>query len=174
MEGSSLLIFGAFALLGPLIGALIGRTKGRGLAGFFLGLLGGFVGWIIIGLLPRKPEKEAEYQAKVDAARFGPPATGSRGSPCWAPDPFGRHGLRFFDGQWTDKVIDSGSETSDSPVFVAPDGLVDDSGWAPDPFDRFQTRFFHDGRWTSHVSTGDSMAEDPPRFPPPMESFTPR
>jgi hypothetical protein len=41
----------------------------------------------------------------------------SRGSAQWAPDPFGRHDLRYWDGQqWSEQVADCGRLGIDPPV----------------------------------------------------------
>ena len=43
-----------FALLGTVVGYLIGNSKGRGLLGAGLGFFLGFIGWIIIAVIPAK------------------------------------------------------------------------------------------------------------------------
>ena len=88
VEIGSVVAVGALILLGPLVGSLIGKSKGRGVAGFFLGPFAGVLGWVIVGALPRKPAKEAEYQTKAEAARTGMPGSPSRRYSCRGADPF--------------------------------------------------------------------------------------
>ena len=73
MGGAPAILFVSFAISG-LIGAAIGSFKGREVAGFFLGFLG-FIGWIIVALLPRSVEDEARRQLAVEerARRLGTP-----------------------------------------------------------------------------------------------------
>src|ERR1700736_709541 len=42
--------------IGGGVGALIGSQRGRAGLGFVLGLFGGFIGWIVVLLLPPTPE----------------------------------------------------------------------------------------------------------------------
>ena len=65
------------------VGYLIGRAKGRPVGGYFLGLVFGFVGWIIVALLPITPEAAAIHKLDVEDAerklrekRDGVPANG--------------------------------------------------------------------------------------------------
>ena len=92
----------------------------------------------------------------------------------WVVDPFGRHGLRYFDGSsWTTRVMDSGTESVDEPSFEAPAGETERSGWWPDPYGRFGARFLSDGRWTKHVQQTDgTLSDDPASFPPPSPKGT--
>ena len=57
------IIFGLIA--SSLIGLAIGQTRGRPLAGFFLGLLIGPIGWllVLVGPNPKKEKEEKEKQA---------------------------------------------------------------------------------------------------------------
>lgn len=57
-----------WAAVGAGVGTLIGRSKGRGAAGFWLGLLLGWIGWIVIGLMSRTPEADARHNIAVVAA----------------------------------------------------------------------------------------------------------
>lgn len=56
-----------WSMAGAVVGALIGKSKGRAGAGFVLGLLLGWIGWIIIALMSRSAEAEARYYVAVDA-----------------------------------------------------------------------------------------------------------
>lgn len=78
----------------------------------------------------------------------------------WAPDPDGRHQLRYHDGRrWTANVSDYGVQSTDPPGPIA--------RWAPDPFGRHELRY-HDGRiWTRHVSNDGVVTGDPPGYAPP-------
>lgn len=88
----------------------------------------------------------------------------SRGS--WNPDPFGRHELRYFDGEhWTQHVSTDGEQSTDAPVASPPDG--NERNWHPDPFGRHDHRFFDGARWTRQVSDAGDKASDPPTAPPP-------
>ncbi len=51
-------------LLCSLIGIAIGQTRGRPIAGFFLGLLIGPIGWllVLVGPNPKKKKEDAEKQ----------------------------------------------------------------------------------------------------------------
>lgn len=55
-SGLFLVILVGWVGIGGGIGALIGSQRGRGGLGFILGLFGGFVGWIVILLLPPTPD----------------------------------------------------------------------------------------------------------------------
>lgn len=54
--------------LGGGIGYAIGNTKGRGAAGFWLGMLLGWIGWIIVALLQPTVQWEAQRNLQVAAA----------------------------------------------------------------------------------------------------------
>jgi hypothetical protein len=55
-------------IIGCLVGLAIGQTRGRPLAGFFLGLLIGPIGWLLVffGPNPKKKKEEEEMQALVN------------------------------------------------------------------------------------------------------------
>ena len=59
--------FLAWAALFGGVGYVIGNAKGRGADGFALGVLIGFIGWLIIALLPEKGEKCPECFGVVPA-----------------------------------------------------------------------------------------------------------
>ena len=71
MEESAGLVVGLF-LLGFVflffggIGYKIGAPRGHGGTGVVLGLLLGFIGWLIVAFLPRTVEAEREYRRQVD------------------------------------------------------------------------------------------------------------
>jgi len=50
------------AIIGGLVGAIIGGRKNRDVAGFFLGLLLGPLGWLIIGMGPKMPPTEEKIR----------------------------------------------------------------------------------------------------------------
>jgi hypothetical protein len=52
-----------WALVGGGIGAAIGSSKGRAVAGFWLGLGLGFIGWIIVGVM--EPSSEVRRNAML-------------------------------------------------------------------------------------------------------------
>jgi hypothetical protein len=81
----------AFGISG-LIGYAIGTTKGRGGLGFVLGLLFGFIGWIIAALLGPSTDFEARRAVAIaDAVNARPmDGTGAPGAtrPCpWCAEP---------------------------------------------------------------------------------------
>jgi preprotein translocase subunit Sss1 len=167
-EALQFLVFvGLVLLFSGFVGYLIGDSKGKGGLGFFLGLILGFIGWIIIAVAQRTPEKEAEYQAKVAEVQGVAPPSYIR-DPCWAEDPYGRHDHRWFNGnRWSPKVADAGSESSDPATFPLPDGAADGEGWAADPFGRFPQRFYKNGEWTGYVTRDGKTTSDPVGFAPP-------
>lgn len=156
------------------VGALIGSSKGKGGVGFLLGLLLGFIGWIIAATLSNTPEKEAEDQAKIAAAqgRTVVPSTSPTAARQWAPDPYGRHNHRYFNGiRWTDKVADAGTESVEPPGYPIPAGPAE--GWAPDPFSRFPQRYYRVSGWTNHVTQSGTTYSDPADYPPPDDAPPP-
>lgn len=60
-----------WALLGGGVGAAIGTSKGRGVAGFWLGALLGFIGWIIVAVMEPTPEVRAQRNAELANAIGG-------------------------------------------------------------------------------------------------------
>ena len=67
---SNNLFFGLMvgSLLSGLIGFAIGKPKGREMPGFFLSLLFGFIGWIIVAIMSPTPAAEAKHKRAVDSA----------------------------------------------------------------------------------------------------------
>ena len=106
-------VVGVVALLCALGGQAIGRTKGRERAGFWLGLLLGPFGLILIALLSRTPEAEAEFALRRDAAMYS--MSHRQSAPAsWLADPVGRHQFRCWDGyRWTEHVSDAGQTGTD-------------------------------------------------------------
>ena len=64
-------------ILSGLIGAAIGVGKGRGMTGFWLGLLLGFIGWIIVAVMEPSAEVRLERAEEfLDlAAEFNEPTS---------------------------------------------------------------------------------------------------
>ena len=86
-----LIVWGVCAL----IGAAIGSSKGQGGLGFFLGLVLGIIGVIIIAVIK-------------------PPAPEPQQAGGWWPDPYGKHQHRYYDGRaWTGHVADNGQASFD-------------------------------------------------------------
>ncbi len=48
------ILFLLFAIIGPVVGYLIGNPKGYGILGAVLGFFLGFIGWIIMAVIPAK------------------------------------------------------------------------------------------------------------------------
>lgn len=87
-------------IVGCIVGYFIGNSKNRPVLGFFLGLILGCIGWIIMLFIPTKHEL-------VPAG--------------WYPDPYGRHQRRYFNGaSWQAQVIDNGVESIDDPATLPP------------------------------------------------------
>src|SRR4051812_4193806 len=111
-----LLIGLGWCCLGGLIGWAIAKGKGRGAAGFWLGLLLGWIGWIIAACLSPSPQAEARRIAETHGhlmamtasmqLRQPVPTPGTYGGgPGWYPDPLGRFEHRYWDGaRWTEHV----------------------------------------------------------------------
>ena len=119
MDNGSEIYLLAWVAIGGGVGALIGSSKGKGGTGFVLGLLLGFIGWIIIAVLPRSADKEAEFQRQVAFAGDRSTAPSVPGQ--WAPDPYGRFDHRYFDGRdWTSHVTRDGQSLSDPVGFPPP------------------------------------------------------
>jgi hypothetical protein len=102
--------FVLFLLIGAVIGAgvgyAIGRAKERPGLGLVLGLFLGWIGWIIIAVIPRRSASMTRAQKP------------SRG---WFPDPYRTHELRFFDGnEWRADVADRGEMSQDPIPHVPP------------------------------------------------------
>ncbi|MEP1123434.1 MAG: hypothetical protein ABJH68_06030 [Ilumatobacter sp.] len=47
-------VFVLFLVIGPIVGYLIGNPKGYGVLGAVLGFFLGFIGWIIMAVIPAK------------------------------------------------------------------------------------------------------------------------
>jgi hypothetical protein len=94
------------AVIGAVVGTVIGHAKGRPGLGFVLGLLLGWIGWIIVALVPRP------------SGAVTRPQKPSRG---WYPDPYRAHEMRYFDGnQWRADVADRGVMSEDPIPEVPP------------------------------------------------------
>lgn len=66
-----LILIGAVGLAFGTAGWHVGRGSGRAELGAWLGVLLGPVGLLIVAILPRTPEAQAEYQRKVEIASGG-------------------------------------------------------------------------------------------------------
>jgi len=118
-----LFFIAAWVCIGGLIGWAIAKNKGRGVAGFWLGALLGWIGWIIAAILSPSPEADAKRIATTQAHlaaiapqyRPGPPPMSSGGVPAgWHPDPRGRFDVRYWDGgRWTEHVSRAGHQSID-------------------------------------------------------------
>lgn len=138
-------VVGVLIVLG-FIGAIIGSAKGHGGAGFLLGLVLGPIGWLIVAVMDRTPEAEAQHQQATAAAMGAgvtrrcphcaetiqaeavvckhcgrdvvPLAAGTPGAPAgWFPDPSGRHPDRYWNGEaWTHWVRDKPGGTRSEDI----------------------------------------------------------
>jgi hypothetical protein len=101
----------ASAVVFGFLGALVGRAKGRVGTGAVLGFLLGIFGLIIIALLPSR----RYAMPPVAAPRQYQPVPPLEAVPAqWAPDPSGRHELRWWDGRgWSEHVADGGARGVD-------------------------------------------------------------
>ena len=68
METGGLVVLVFLCGVSGLIGMAIGSGKGRGLDGFWLGLLLGFIGWIIVAVMRPSPSVQHERDAALVAA----------------------------------------------------------------------------------------------------------
>jgi hypothetical protein len=112
-----------------VVGYSIGNAKGRGALGAVLGLCLGIIGVLIVACISPKRHEQPRGKgpaAKAPGARrpvhpMSPAARStrlSRGQ--WAPDPHGRHRMRWWNGSaWTDEVSDGGVIFRD-PLGAAP------------------------------------------------------
>lgn len=119
--GATLVVVLIWVAIGTIIGRLIGASKNRAGDGALLGLFLGVIGWIIIALLPSRPDPLARngttmracpscaelIQGAALACRYCgrdvPPLDPD--GPQWVPDPYGQSQLRYWDGhQFTDQV----------------------------------------------------------------------
>jgi hypothetical protein len=66
--GVVLFVLVFWALVGGGVGYAIGNGKGRGAGGFWLGLLLGFIGWIIVAVMDPTPQAEADRMSQINAA----------------------------------------------------------------------------------------------------------
>lgn len=143
--------------------------KGRsGSSGFWLGFFLGLLGVLIAALLSPTPEHEFRKQQQMMSMMgaspgFQPymgrsPTTPQAGQ--WAADPYGRHQMRYHDGQrWTDSVSDNGATSFDAAQPTA--AVVAPGQWAADPYRRHQLRYFDGTSWTMSVSNNGTVTTDP-------------
>jgi hypothetical protein len=118
-----LILVAAWVCIGGLIGWAIAKNKGHGTAGFFLGALLGWIGWIIAALLSPTPEAEARQIARTHAhlavisqqyRSFGAAPAPNGVQPGWHPDPHGRFEFRYWDGsRWTANASRNGQQFTD-------------------------------------------------------------
>lgn len=59
---------GIIITMSVVLGGMIGYRRGYLASGAALGLLGP-LGWLIAAFMPLSPERQAEHEARVDAAR---------------------------------------------------------------------------------------------------------
>jgi hypothetical protein len=119
---------GAFIAIyatGFLFAWIVGASKGRGAAGFFLGLLFSWVGFIIALCLSSTAEAQGRVPCPQCAEMILPAASVCphchsrlKAVEGWYPDPYGRHPDRWWDGStWTRSVRDKpGGTRSEDPV----------------------------------------------------------
>ena len=117
----------AFAISG-LIGYAIGTTKGRGGLGLLLGLLFGFIGWIITALLGPSTEFEARRAVAIADAVGARPMEGmgvpGAKRPCpWCAEPIQRQAklCRFCQHEVVPLERDVVQTASAAPMHGQPD-----------------------------------------------------
>lgn len=99
------------AVVFGFLGALVGRSKGRVGTGALLGFLLGIFGLIIVALLPSRRYAMPPVAAPRQYQPVPPPVPVPAQ---WAPDPSGRHELRWWDGRgWSEHVADGGNRGID-------------------------------------------------------------
>ena len=110
------LIFMVVGLFFGGIGHLIGKPKGRGVAGFWLGLLLGCVGWVIAAILPAKAGG-TPTTAPAWPSSSPPPSVTPQTPAGWYPDPMHRFEQRHWNGvAWTEHVSTGGTASTDPPL----------------------------------------------------------
>ena len=175
-SGAALAVFVVlWFFLGGGVGYAIGNSKGQGTAGFLLGLLLGFIGWIIVAVMEPSDEVRAARNAEL-ASAFAVGGTNSG----WFRDPFSRHQYRYFDGRgWREHVSDQGTASTDpSPLSPEP-GVQLTPGWFADPFGRHGHRYWNGQDWTESVADGGVAGVDdaplrPGRFDAPADGGSTR
>lgn len=116
---------------------------------------------ITFGSASASGSSAAAGHARIPGA---PPA--SIGPAVWAPDPYGQHEHRYFDGQkWTTQVADAGVSSRGAADFRPPPTRAAD--WYPDPSGYAEHRYFDGRRWTNKVSTGGVASVYPAVAAPP-------
>lgn len=158
---------------GPLPALFRGDLAGA-LIGLLIGILTLGLGWLIWAGVYNDSHAKRLAEKGYRPVRSPSPRARVSATGAWAPDPFARFEVRYFDGRrWTAKVAVGGSERTDPPKHAAPAG--DGASWAPDPFGRFKLRYFDGRRWTGSVSSGDGTTlTDRPGYPPPAQAGSPQ
>ena len=146
-------------IFSALIGLAIGSSKGRGAAGFWLGGLLGFIGWIIVALMSPTPEVEAQRTAATIAATqaalgggFAQQSAPSRRCPYCAEAIQPAASVCRFCGRDVE------------PTALAPPPVGTPEQWLRDPSGRHPDRWWDGTQWTQWVrdKPGGTRSEDPP------------
>lgn len=165
----ALLIIG-WVVVGGGVGYAIGNPKGQGGAGFALGLLLGFIGWIIVMVMePSSTEQQRRQQAQIATAvamgtaiatsgtagsgrPLGPPPLPPTERPCpWCAELIKPAAIICrFCGRDVPPMADS----THVPVAIATQP-INTEGWFPDPLGAGPERLWNGSRWTVHVRTSE-------------------
>jgi len=141
MGGLLILLF-LWAAVGGGIGYWIGSGKGRGGLGFVLGLVLGWIGWIIVALLHPTAEVEARRMAVLAAALRGDETVSGLGRPC----------------PWCAEIIKPAASVCrycDRTVQPAPAAVIDASAGAPQLNVRMAKKHKSINAGTSSLTTTD-------------------
>jgi len=134
--------------IGGLVGWAIAKNKGRGTAGFWLGALLTWIGWIIAAFLRRTPEAKRGAMTHTHIAAMSPPYRPMTSGPAPA-----RASAR--------SLVPPAAHTTGRPQESIASTTAGAARWHPDPSGRFEHRYWDGSRWTNTVSRGGQQMVDP-------------
>jgi len=160
MAGAIFLVFILWCVIGGGVGGAIGSAKGRGAEGFVLGLLLGFIGWIIAAVMQPTPQFEARRRMAVQAAFPVQKSAPTRDCPWCAETIKAAAIVCRFCGRDVQPISVPTRSTIQQPP--ADRWQSDESDhWEDDPFGRHQLRLFSHGQPTELVKDDTYVSKDP-------------
>ena len=82
-------------------------------------------------------------------------------TPEWLPDPTGRHGQRYWDGdRWTATVDDGTGSPSQDTLTQQPPPPTAVAGWYPDPTGHHDLRYWDGVSWSTSVTRAGAASQD--------------